>query len=112
MVSAPYRSRKVTLRSRDGTFQRTASGGLLSLDSGIIVGAEAVADRDSARLHRLRHFAQQLDLEQAVLERSAFCLDEVGEAEAALEVSRGNSLVQELLILPGSLAALGGQHVL
>jgi hypothetical protein len=45
----------------------------------------AALDLDGARLHRLRHLAGELDMQEPVLERGAGHLDEVGELEAALE---------------------------
>ena len=65
-----------------------ASIGFLLCDLGIY-GPDLIAltnslrglDLDATRLHRLRHFALQFDLEQAVFKGSALPLDIVGKVE-------------------------------
>src|SRR5690606_3347454 len=71
-----------------------ASGGCLVLD-GLVIVAGAV-DRDLARLHRLRHFAHQVDLEQSVLEGGVLHLDVVGQIEDAPERTRRDAVIQVL----------------
>ncbi len=56
----------------------------------------AFRDRDSARLHGFRQLALQVDVKQAVLERGSRDLDILGEAEPALEVARGDALMNVL----------------
>src|SRR5215471_8130219 len=75
----------------------------------------AVADRNLARLHRLRDLADEIDVKQAVLERRAADLDVLGELEDALERACGDALVEHLALLLvglGLLLALDRQGVL
>src|SRR4029077_4420410 len=51
----------------------------------IHVAGRCAVDGNSPRLHRLGNFPEQLDLQQAVLERGAPHLDIVGEIELSLE---------------------------
>src|SRR5262245_54408221 len=75
----------------------------------------AVADRDLARLHRLRDLADEVDMEEAVLERRAPDLDVLGELKDALECARRDALVEHLAFLLlglGLLLTLDRQRVL
>ena len=75
----------------------------------------ALADRDLAGLHRLRDLADEVDVEQAVLEACAGDLDMVGKLEAALEGAGGDAAVEHLaaaLLLLFLLLALDRQDVL
>src|SRR5271155_4964154 len=79
-------------RGRSLTLQPLAggrSGGLLLDQPGL-----AAADLDLARLHRLRHLVDKVDMQHAVVEAGADDLDMVGEAEAALESPPGDAAVQ------------------
>src|SRR5580693_9318654 len=51
-------------------------------------GRRRTVDRDPARLHRFRDFADQFDLKQPVVERGALDLNIVGQVELALERPR------------------------
>ena len=53
-------------------------------------------DRDLAGLHRLGDLADEIDVEEAVLEARAGHLDMVGELEAALEGARGDAAIEHL----------------
>jgi hypothetical protein len=53
-------------------------------------------DFNLSGFHRLRHFALQFDLEQAILKRGAPHLDIVGEIEATFERSTGDAAVEVL----------------
>src|ERR1700751_1339760 len=75
----------------------------------------AVADRDLARLHRLRDLTHEIDVQESVLERRALDLDMLGELEHALERARRDALVEHLALLLlglGLLLALDRQRVL
>src|SRR5712671_4033902 len=50
-------------------------------------------DVDFARFHGVRYLALQFNLKQPVLKRSLFHFDEISEAEAPLEMPRGNAAV-------------------
>jgi len=54
------------------------------------------ADIDLAWLQRLRHFTYQIDIEQAVFHLCAGHLDVIGELEALLEITCGDTAVQEI----------------
>jgi hypothetical protein len=56
-----------------------------------VVGRRAV-DGNLPRLHRLGDFPEQLDLQQAVLERGTLHLDIVSKVELSLEWPGGNAL--------------------
>src|SRR4029078_1250711 len=64
------------------------------------------------RLHRLGNFPEQLDLQQAVLERGAPHLDIVSKVELSLERPGGNAPIQIFVLGFFSLVALDGDHVL
>src|SRR5262249_43776506 len=75
----------------------------------------AIADRDLARLHRLRNLADEVDMEEAVLKRRALDLDVLGELKDALERARRDALVEHLAFLLvglGLLLTLDRQRVL
>jgi len=56
------------------------------------------ADRDPARLHGFRDFTDQLDLEQAVVERGALDLDVIRQIELSLEVARRDAAIEEIAL--------------
>jgi hypothetical protein len=70
------------------------------------------ADLDSARLHGFRNLAHEIDLEQAVLERSCLNLDMVGKAEVPLEAARGDALENVVFLVVVILLAGDRQTVL
>src|SRR5262249_24990417 len=57
------------------------------------------ADRDLTRLLGLGNLPDQVDVQEAVLERRALYQDVVGELEHALERARGNTLIEGLALL-------------
>ena len=59
----------------------------------------AVADRNLARLFRLRNLAHEIDVQEPVLERRALDVDVVGELENTLEGARGDALIEHLAVL-------------
>jgi hypothetical protein len=61
--------------------------------------ADEPGDGNPPRLHGLRDFADQFDLQQAVVEGRALDLDVVRQAELALEGPRRNALVQEFALV-------------
>src|SRR5216683_7833846 len=87
------------------------SGRLAMLDL-LVVVANAGVDRNPARLHGLRQFTHQLDLQEPVFKRCACDLDVVGEVELAPERTSRDALEQVLVITVLYLAAFHGQHVL
>src|SRR5207237_412250 len=66
-------------------FEGCRSGGLGRLD---LADVGRSGNRDPARLHGLRNFADQLNLQQAVIKRRALNLDIIGQVELALERPR------------------------
>src|SRR6202051_2600276 len=76
------------------------------------VAGRCAADGNSPRLHRLRDFPEQLDLQQAMLERGAPHRDIVGEIELPFERPGGNAPIQIFVLGLVSLVALDGDHVL
>jgi hypothetical protein len=70
------------------------------------------ADPNSARLHGFRNLAHEIDLEQAVLERSCLNLDMVGKAEVPLEAARGDALENIVFLVVVILLARNRQTVL
>src|SRR4029079_7509393 len=56
-----------------------------------------LSDRDTARLHGLRDATHQGDLQETVVERRAFDLDMVFEAELMLEGPQRDALMQVLM---------------
>src|SRR6185369_3415905 len=79
----------------------------------LCLGCLGGADGDGAGLEPLRDVADQLDMEQAVLEVGALHLDVVGELEAPLEVARGDAAVQVLALLVVRLLGAGdGERLL
>src|ERR1700721_3043188 len=60
--------------------------GRLLLDLMDVVAARCTVDGDPPRLHGLGDFADQIDLEQAVVEARALHLDVVRQVELPLEV--------------------------
>src|SRR6266436_3840074 len=81
--------------------------GRLGLDL-LDVGCRRTVDRDPARLHRLRNFADQFDLQQAIVKRRALDLDIVGQVELTLERPRRDALVEEFALRFLGLAAFEG----
>src|SRR6476659_3937351 len=73
------------------------------------VAGRCAVDGNSPRLHRLGNFPEQLDLQQAVLERGAPHLDIVGEIELSLERPGGNALIQIFVVGFVSLVALAAR---
>src|SRR3979490_2943651 len=76
------------------------------------LGSRRAADRNLPRLHRLRDFADQLDLHQSVFKRSALALYIGGEIELTPEGPRRDALIEELALLFLGLAAFDRQHIL
>ena len=72
------------------------------------------ADRDASGLHRLRHVAHQVDVQQPVFEARPDRPHVVGETEGALERACGDPAVQEvpLLLVLLVLTARHGERVL
>src|SRR5687768_13986745 len=66
---------------------------------GVDLPGSGLADRNLARLHRLRNLADEVDVEQAVLKACAGDLDMVGELEAALEGAGGDAAIENLTVL-------------
>jgi hypothetical protein len=62
------------------------------------VGLPVGGDLDAPRLHRVRHFADKVDLKQAVCKGRALDLDMIGEAKSSLERPSGDALVDEFLV--------------
>src|SRR5258707_11748655 len=89
----------------------TCRSGDLGLDLAD-VGRGLTGDRDTARLPRLRDFADQFDLQQTVVKRSALDLDMIGQVEPTLERPRRDALVKEFALRLLGLAAFDRQHVL
>ena len=77
----------------------------------LVVVASRV-DCDLARLHGLRHFADQVDVEQSAVEGCALHLDVVGQIEDAAERKRRDTLIQVLVTVLIRLAAFNGKRVL
>ena len=67
-------------------------------------------DRDTTRLHRLRHFPNQSDLQYAVFESRIPDLDIVRQVKNAAERPQGDSLVEVVAITLVGLAALDGKR--
>src|SRR3546814_213866 len=94
-----------------GCPKRGESGGLLA----VFDRRHVAADRDLVRLHRLGHFAHQVDGQQAVAQVGAVDAHEIGELEAALEGACRNAAIEQLAFLAflrRRLAAADGQHIL
>ena len=83
----------------------------LGLDLLDVAGGPA-ADRNAPRLHRLRHFPDQFDLQQAVVEGRALHLHIVGEVELALERTCRNAAIDVFALGLVVLAAFDGDDVL
>src|SRR5688500_6649576 len=81
---------------------RSGSGRLL-FD---LAGSAGVPDRDTPRLHRVRYFANQIDDQQAVLERGLLDLHIVGEVERPPERPGRNAVIQVFALLGVGLLAL------
>ena len=69
------------------------------------LGSLAGFNRDPTRLHRLGHFSDQVDLQEPVLERGAFHLDEIGQPELTPEGTAKDTLVEIGVVTFVSLAA-------
>src|SRR5580704_14741423 len=91
----------------------TSSGGELGrLDLQDFAGAH---DRDRPRLHRLWDLADQVDVQEPVLQARTLDLHMVRELEATFEVPRGDALVEHVatfLLVVGLLLASERQRVL
>jgi hypothetical protein len=72
----------------------------------------AAVDGDPPRLHGLRDFADQFDLEQAVVKGRVLDLDVVCQVELALEVTGRDTPAKELAFGFLGLAAFNGDDVL
>src|SRR5690349_6453285 len=72
-------------------------------------------DRNAARLRGLGNLADEIDVEQAVLERGILHLHEIGKLEYALEGARRDAAVEHfgicLAVLVGGFLALDRQRV-
>ena len=79
------------------------------LDLLVVVGA---VYRDLARLHRLRNFSHQVDLQETAFERRILHLDVIGQIEHATEGAGGDALIEILTFSLLGLAALDRKHVL
>jgi hypothetical protein len=55
-------------------------------------------DFDALRLHRLRHFAHQIDLQKPILKRSLLDLDKIGKAKATLEIAGGDPTMHVVVL--------------
>src|SRR5579863_4613493 len=86
-------------RYRDRSLRRRWSGGLVLEHLGLTVRDLAVHDLDRARLHRLGHFTDQVDAEDAIGEAGTGDLDVVGERKAPLERPGSDAAMEELLVL-------------
>src|ERR1700755_2678791 len=86
--------------------------GRLALDLMDVAGVRCTVDGDLPRLHGFGGFADQLNLEQAVVEGRALHLDIVRQAELPFEVPGRDPPVKELALGLFSLAALDGDDVL
>src|SRR6185503_15597606 len=74
-----------------------ASGSNLSgLDFKYFLG---VHDRDHPRLHHLRDLADEVDVQESVLQIRTSYFDIVGQLKAALEVAGGDASVEQLTSL-------------
>ena len=73
---------------------------------------DAAFDGDPSRLHGLRDFPDQLDLQQAVVERSILDQDVVGQVELPLEVPGRDTAVQVLAVRLFGLVAFDRHDVL
>src|SRR4051812_19564410 len=93
----------------------TRSGGDLLLVLNHRRAGLAGADRNAAGLLGLGDLADEIDMEQAVLERGVLHLHEIGELEHALEGARGDAAIQHfglvLAVLIGGFLALDRQGV-
>src|ERR1044072_3009896 len=98
-------------RRRGGLSLLRALRGFLLFDLLVVVSARG-ADRDPARLHRVRNLAYQLALQQAVLDVPTLRLHMIGQAEGPLEGAGGDALVQHRLGVLHGFPALDGQRVL
>jgi hypothetical protein len=70
------------------------------------------ADLDPALLHGFRNLAHEINLQQAVLERSSLNLNMVGKAEVPLEAARGDALENIVFLVVVILLARNRQTVL
>jgi hypothetical protein len=91
--------------------RRVSLAGSAAVDHAERLGA---TDGDLAGLHRLRHFADQIDHQQAVFQPGALDADEIGQFEATLKTALRDAQVEELPGILGffGLAALDHQQVL
>src|SRR3954469_25331721 len=69
-------------------------------------------DRDPARLHGFRNFPDQLDLEQAVVERDTLDLNVIRKAELPLEATRRDTAIEEISLRLVGLAPFDRDHIL
>src|SRR6266849_8630034 len=91
-----FRVQPISAESRfvsGGGFRGRAVAHLRSLRVG--------GDRNAAGLLGLGDLADEIDVEQAVLERSALHHDEIGKLEYPLEGARRDAAIQHLGLVPG-----------
>src|ERR1700739_4703132 len=90
-----------------------SGGGLGAVDHLRSLGTGA--DRNAAGLLGLGNLANEIDMEQAVLERGVLHLHEVGELEGALEGARRDAAIEHLgfvlAVLVGDFFALDRERV-
>jgi len=67
---------------------------------------------DRKRLHGLRYFPHQVDLQKSAFERGALHLDIVGEVEDAAERACRDALVEVLMLAFLCFTPLNGEYVL
>ena len=102
IVHWPARGRAIRA---PGLHCRSGSGRLL-FD---LAGSIGVPDRNTPRLHRVGHFANQIDDQQAVLERGLLDLHIVGEVEHPPERPGGDAVIQVFALFGVGLLALDDQ---
>src|ERR1043165_164528 len=89
--------------------------GLLDRAVDHLGGRRGRGDWNVAGFLGLRDLADEIDMEQAVLERSVLHDDEIGELEGALEGAGGDAAIEHLgfvlAVLIGDLLALDGQRI-
>src|SRR5579862_7910997 len=97
-------------RYRDRSLRRRWSGGLVLEYLGLTVRDLAVHDLDRARLHRLGHFTDQVDAEDAIGEAGTGDLDMIGQCKAPLERPGSDAAIEEFLVLLGFLLLAGNDQ--
>ena len=93
----------------------SAYAAAFSAEPSTTCGALRPRDRNAAGLLGLGDLADEIDVEQAVLERGVLHLHEIGKLEGALEGARGDAAVEHfglvLAVLVGGFLALDRQRV-